>query len=177
MKKRNVFLPFYFIMAVVIFTFLSCAKEELVPAVAAHSKTQLNAKSGIQAIPATNDLEKHLTLSQGEVINFESIDTGESPEWQVAIKTYNCINRGKRLLVYNPNDPNLDFYNFDRFTVYWYKDGNLIESGTNKLACVCKGYFVVEVVDKLTHKRIGRARIVGTACYADEVATNKPKYD
>lgn len=118
----------------------------------------------------SNDgLESEVNMTFEEAL--ERIDFETNSRWGVAIKAFPCIYGGKSLLVYNPNDPDLGFYDSSRFTIHWFKDSRPVRSDRVRLDCVCKGSYAVIVINKLTQQGIGIAFHSVQACLANEVGT------
>lgn len=107
------------------------------------------------------DTELGITLAEA----LESIDPDVHPNWKVAIKAYTCIRNGQTLLVYNPNDSDLDFYNSSRFSIHWFKDSRPVRGNGVNLECVCKGRYAVIVINRLTKQGIGIAYYSASACF------------
>lgn len=124
-------------MIVFALIFYSCAKEELIPTAASARLTT----------------ETDKPLESGPSV------TSNSQALKVAISGFTCEEKGEWLLVYNPNDPNLNFYGSGEFAIRWFKDGIPFE-GTNRLDCVCRGRYSAMV------RHIPSQRHVGIADYS-----------
>ena len=183
MKPKSFFLMIFFSLSVFMLLFSACEPE---PDIATPKPGQLIDQSSEITTKSVRD-KKYFSAFE-DVLEYENddytelepslsfsdamkrIDFSVHPDWQVAIKGFTCIRNGKSLVVYNPRRPDLDFYNFSRFAVYWFKDGKPIK-GTHRTECVCKGEFAAIVIYKPTNRGIGIAFYEGRACAADQLKT------
>ena len=103
---------------------------------------------------------------------FSSFEKGENdldPKLRLGIdiQAFPCVNGGETLVVYNPNDPDLNFYNSKEYQVMWLRAGELAGTSTS-LQCICKGKYAVIVLNRLTQTGVGKAFYYSTAnCNAD----------
>ena len=176
MKTPIKFLSMIYTVALVSLILLSCAKEELVPVTASNEFITQPAKDkSIETVPIFAALDNKFLYEQvpGTDYTFaetlRSIDPDVHPDWAMDIKSFTCIRNGQTLLVYNPKDPDLNFYGTREFAVYWFKDERPIR-GTNQIDCVCKGRFAAIVIHRGTQHAVGIAFYTGRACYVDEVS-------
>ncbi len=110
--------------------------------------------SGEYAVVVINRATK-----QGVGIAFftgRSCDSGGHQNWDVSIKVLTCINNASTLIVYNKYQPDLDYYDSNRFVIFWYKNNEPIR-GTNRLECVCGGKYIVVVYKRGNGEGIGKA--------------------
>ena len=172
MKTRINVLSLISFFAIVALVLFSCTKEELVPVNPLNKSIAETAKdqpfeTGLTSTVLENEQGSEFNMSYAEAL--ESIDPDAHPDWGVAIKSFTCIRNGMSLLVYNPYNSGLDFYNSDRFLVLWFKDGKPVRSNQIRLECVCKGKYAVIVLNKATKQGIGIAFHSVRACYADDL--------
>ncbi len=176
MKTPIKFLSMITTVAMVSLILLSCAKEELLPIKSSNEAiTQLAKDQALETATASTVFETDFLYERvpGTDYTFaealKSIDPDVHPDWAMDIKSFTCIRNGQTLLVYNPKDPDLNFYGTREFAVYWFKDERPIR-GTNRIDCVCKGRFAAIVIHRGTQHAVGIAFHTGRACYADEVS-------
>ncbi len=165
-----------FLLPIIALFFHSCMKEEILPASGINdvfSEASKDAYSESTKLVSTseqsfmNDFELN-NLSLEEAI--KSIEFEAHPDWKVAIKATSCVRGGQSLLVYNPEEPDPNFYDPRRFVVYWFKDGRPIR-GTNRLSCVCRGKYTAVVILKSTGNGVGSTFYsILRACHFDKVA-------
>ncbi len=178
MKTRIKFFSIISALAMVVFILFSCAKEELLPVTAsnefiAQSAKDISSETALVSIGSANEFLNmqidgtDLTFAEA----FKKIDPNPHPNWGVAINSSICIRSGVTLIVYNPYNPNLYFYDTDRFSIYWFKDGQPLRDKDIQLECICKGKYAVVVLNDATKQGIGIAYFtVGASCYTHEVA-------
>ncbi len=123
-------------------------------------------------IETNPSLETNHTLS----IALENLAFEPAAFQVVAIKAFTCINRGQSLLVYNPLNPDLDYFGSREYGVYWFKNYGPVK-GTNRLECVCTGQYAVVVINRITGKSVGFATYSAQACYNDEILETKKVTD
>ncbi len=96
----------------------------------------------------------------------ENIDAKVLPG--IDVMAFPCLNGGETLVVYNPNDADLNFFNSDEYQVIWVSEDGVLAGTRTRLQCVCKGRYSVIVLNKLTHTGVGRAFYTSLAnCNSD----------
>jgi len=171
MKTRINFLALIFLMSIFAIIFSSCQKEPLVHPLASSKATIGETPSSTQSIVIIEDEIQKQQVSEFNMTYeeaLESIDPDVHPDWGVAIKSFTCTRTGESLLVYNPYNPSLDFYDSDRFLVLWFKDSRPVRGNEVRQECVCHGKYAVIVLNKATKQGIGIDFYSAHACYADD---------
>jgi len=175
MKMRFNHLTLILSLSVFTLILFSCDKEEIKPNTDPTVVTESDDTSDVKVIPHYDeDLNSKAAddsnpSSKEEV---KSFDADARPELDVSIMAFPCFGGGNSLLVYNKNQPSLDFYNSDRFLIRWYKNGRPFGNGP-RLECVCEGNYGVAIVNSRTGEAIGKDRHRGQACDIDEVIITK----
>jgi hypothetical protein len=72
------------------------------------------------------------------------------------------------LVVFNPGNQDISFYDAREFSVHWFKDGQAVRGNRIQLNCVCKGRYAAVVVYRPTNQGIGIAFHSGRFCFADD---------
>ncbi len=162
MKTRINFLTLISFLAIIALVLFSCAKEELLPinpskeVTAQSANDQAHEALTASTVPETDFLNQKIPgadLTFAEAL--EKIDPDPHPDWGVAVKSFTCIRSGETLLVYNPYNPSLDFYDSGRFDIYWFKDGRPLRDKEVRMECICRGKYAVVVLNKATKQGIG----------------------
>ena len=176
MKTRIKFFSIVSVLAMLVFILFSCDKEEILPVTATNeiitqSAKDISVETDLVSIDPANEFLNmqidgtDLTFAEA----FKKVDPNPHPSWGVAINPSICNRDGVTLLVYNPYNPNLYFYDTDRFSIYWFKDGQPLRDKDIQLECVCKGKYAVIVLNDATKQGIGIAYHTVNACYVNEV--------
>lgn len=160
MKTPINFLKAFLVLFVFSLIFFSCAKEEVLPVTSANQESTSD--------PAATDTLPDMALDEA----LASLEFAEHPNLRVAIKTFRCRQQGTTLVVHNPSEPDLRYFDSRRFKVYWFKDGQPVRSRSIQLDCVCKGDYAAIVMHTTTQQAVGIAYYNARACFTIENSVN-----
>ena len=99
----------------VVLLFLSCEKDTTSNPLPTHPQS-------CDTLTIDDDATFTTLAKAMEVVDFDS-----STHWTVAIDLFHFSNGAKKLVVYNPDKPEMDFYDNPKFSIYWYRDGKLAD--------------------------------------------------
>jgi len=165
MKTKNSFLMSILFSSTFMFMFFSCQKDEAVHLLdpgLVHAQSSQDANKAIRTIDDFSDFEisketiEGLTSDPELAKALEKLSASDLSFGNVGIRSFACADGGETLLVYNPNDPNLNVYDSREYQVFWLRAGEL--AGTRaRLQCICQGRYAVIVLNRINKVGIGKA--------------------
>lgn len=127
------------------FTLLSCEKEKVMP------------DDGTTEQNPVLDISNYTEEGESDDIQPLPLDFIVAP----------CYKFGKVITVYNPDVLDLDYYDEERYTITWFRNGIAIASGY-ETQCLCGGNVLVKVIDRRTSAQ-GVASIRVRGCHTPKL--------